>query len=245
MGNPVRFTAGFTQDFSFQPLGQCGFPDPFFYAVLADDFLPYTAGNYVVTATGGSVASTTTNGMGGRILFTTGAVATNFASIQAAANFVVSTPKKLAAVTRIQLADVTNSAIIFGFLNAGVTPFAPTDGIYITKASGGNVWTLNVVASSTSRGSVTIPFTPAVNTDFDLGIFVDRLGNTWAYAGSSMIGGQPNQNQSVLGPQMGILAANLTGAMPVAVLGPALGVQAGTAVAQTMVSDFLLGAQER
>lgn len=245
MGNPVRYTAGFTQDFAFQPLGQCGFPDPFFYAVMADDFLPYTAGNYVVTAAGGSVAASTTSGSGGRILFTTGAVATNFASIQSAANFVVATPKKLAAVTRIQLADVTNSAVIFGFLNAGATPFSPTDGIYITKASGANVWTLNVLASSASRGSVTIPFTPAVNTDFDLGIFTDRLGNTWAYAGPHMVGAQTNQNASTLGPQTGILAANLSGAMPTAVLGPALGVEAGTAAAQTMVADFLLGAEER
>lgn len=245
MGNPVRYTAGFTQDFAFQPLGQCGFPNPFFYAVWEDDFLPYTAGNYVVTAAGGSVATTTTNGIGGRILFTSGAVALDFASIQTAANFLVSTPKKLVALTRISLGDVTASSVIFGFLNAGATPFSPTDGIYISKASGGNVWTLSVRASGTARGSVTIPFTPTINTDFDLGILVDRLGNIWAFAGSGMVGIQNNQNTSVLGPTAGILAANLTGAMPTAALGVALGVEASTAVAQTAVSDFILGAQER
>lgn len=244
MGNPVRFTAGFTQDFSFQPLGQCGFPNPFFYAVDQDDFLPFNSGNYTITKTTGTLAATTTNGVGGRILFTTAATLNDFVSMQAGANFQVATPKKLVALCRIQVADITNSAFLFGLIETTATPFAPTDGFYIEKAAAGTSLSLHVVKGSTSQGTVTIPATLAANTDIDLGIFLDRLGNVWAYAGASMVGQQPNQNASALGPQAGLLAANL-GTLTTAMLAPTLAVQAGTAVAQTGVADFILAAQER
>lgn len=245
MATPTRFTGGFTQDAKYQPLGLIGIPNPFFYATFEDDFLPYLPGKYTVTASGGSVAQTTTNGSGGRTLFTTGAVATNFASIQeAGAGFNYSAGKRFAFLTRISLADITNSAVIAGLIQTTVTPFTVTDGIYFSKAAASTSIVLTAMTGSVVVGSATITGALTAATDIDLGFTVDQQGNVKGFYGASLVGFK-NQNTAILGPNVGILASALTGSLTTAMLAPTLAVQASTAVAQTMVSDFLFAAQER
>ena len=244
--SPVRFTSGVTQDASWQPLGNLGTPDPFFYAQFADDFLPYQAGKYTVTATGGSVAQTVANGTGGRILFTTGATATNFAEIQMdGGGFNYTAGKKFAFLTRIQVADITNTAILAGLIDVTATPFTTiTDGIYFSKAAAGTNIQLLAVTGSTTVGSVTITGALTANTDIDLGFYIDRSGNIKAFYGHNLIGNQ-NQNTATLGPDTAIRASSLTGSLATAMLYSTLAVRAGTAAAQTMVADFLYSSQER
>lgn len=246
MSNPVRFTSGFTQDASWQPLGAIGIPNPFFYAAFQDDFLPYQSGKYTVTATGGSVAQTTSNGTGGRILFTTGATSGNFAEIQMDGDgFSYTAGKKFVYLTRIQVADITNTEVIAGLIDSTATPFsAVTDGIYFYKAAAGTSIQLRAVTGSTLVGSATITGALTANTDIDLGFYVDRSGNIKAFYGHNLIG-QQSQNTATLGPDTAIRASTLTGALTTAALYSTLAVAAGTAAAQTMVSDFLFSAQER
>ena len=245
MGNPVRFTSGFTQDASFQPLGQLGMPDPFFYADYADDFIHYTPGDYTVTASGGTIAVSSTGGNGGRILFTTGATATNFAAIQlTAASFQYVATKKLAYLCRIQLADVTLPVVMAGLIQNTVTPYTVTDGIYFTKAAGSTDIVVNVVTGSTVIGTTTLTGLLTNATDIDLGFTVDRLGNILIYAGNSLIG-QKRQDVTTLGPAAKILASSLTGAMMAVLLNPTLAIQTSTAAAKTMYVDFQLAAMER
>lgn len=244
--SPVRLTSGFTQDASWQPLGAIGIPNPFFYAQFADDFLPYQSAKYTVTATGGSVAQTFTNGTGGRILFTTGATATNFAEIQMDGDgFSYIAGKKFVYLTRLQVADITNTAIIAGLIDVTATPFtAVTDGIYFYKAAAGTSIQLRAVTGSTLIGSATITGALTANTDIDLGFYVDRSGNIKAFYGHNLIGNQ-SQNTATLGPDTAIRASALTGTLTTVALYSTLAVQASTAAAQTMVADFLFSAQER
>jgi len=244
MSAPTRFTHGITQDASFQPLGQLGVPDPFYYAVYEDDFVHYNNGDYTVTATGGSVAGA--DGDMGRLLFTTGATATNQAEIQLKqAPFVLTYGKKVAYLVRFQVADITNTEIIAGLIQTTTTPGTVTDGIYFSKAAASTDIVVNVVSGSSVIGTTTLTGYLTAATDIDLGFFTDRLGNINIFAGYHLIGNKPNQNVAVLGPVKKILYSSLTAAFPTANLNPTLAVIAGTAAAQTLNADFMFAAKER
>lgn len=248
MSAPTRFTSGITQAASFQPLGKIGIPDPFFYAMYEDDFLPYRAGDYTVTAAGGSVAAvaaTNAATSGGRVLFTTGATISNFASIQQpVANFAYTVGKKLVFLTRIQVDDGINADVTAGLIQTTATPATVVNGIYFRKASGAALIVLNVVVASVNVGSAVMSVPIGNATDIDLGFYVDHLGNIKAFVGSNLEGFK-RQNTAILGPNNGLLLSQLTAALPLAGLNPTLNVAAGTAVARTMTADFLFAAQER
>ena len=248
MASPTRLTSGFTQDAKFQPLGNIGIPNPFFYSDLSDDFIPYRVGDYTVTAAGGSIAAaaaSTANGTGGRILFTTGAIATNFAALQSVvATHVKVIGKKLVFLTRIQAADVTNSIIQVGLIQTSATPYTVTDGIYLLKAAGAATVQLRIVTASALIGSVTLPASMVIGTDVDLGFVVDQYGNVKAFMGSPLVG-PIRQDFAVLGPSAGVLNSALTGVLTTVGLNPSLAIQANSNAVQTMLSDFFLTAQER
>ena len=248
MSAPTRFTGGMTQAASFQPLGKVGVPDPFFYAYYEDDFLPYNAALYTVTAASGSIAATAAYGSGGRVLITTGATAGNFGSLQLpVASFADLGPKKLAFLCRIQVANVTTSQFSVGLIQTSATPFTVTDGFVITKAAGSLNLVVNIVTGSVVIGTTTIT-APAglVNaTDFDLGFLLDRNNNLFVYAGNNLEGAQ-RQDFANLGPMGSIPASTLTGSITAVLLNPTVAISNGaTAAAMTGVVDFMYAAQER
>lgn len=246
MASPTRFTSGFTQAAKWQPLGDAGFPDPFFYSTFDDDFNPYVAGYYTVTASGGSVAQDSSANLGGRILFTTGASAGNFAEIQVAPFMQYTAGKKLLFLTRIQVASVTTSQFVAGLISSNTSPLTSVaDGIYISKAAASTNLVLNVVTGSSSKGTATISGLLTNNTDIDLGIMVDRQGNIKMWAGASLEGVKRPESAN-LGPNLSIPFTSLTGAITTAMLAPTLAIGNGaTAAAMTGVSDFFLGSMER
>ncbi len=250
MGTPVRFTFGITQAAKYQPLGSIGIPDPFFYASFDDDFLPFNSALYTETASGGTIAATAANGNGGRILFTTGAVANDFCELQlpsASFQIVTAPQKRLAFLTRVNLAALTDATLIAGLCETTVTPFsAITDGIYFIGAPGSANVTLNVVTGSTVIGSAVLSNVLVAGQDTDLGFYVNRDGNIYAFAGNSLEGAKDqNRASTVLGPNGGILYTSLTGVFTTALLNPTLAVSTNAAAAVTMVSDFLFAAMER
>lgn len=247
MASPSRFTSGLTQAASYQPLGHLGLPDPFFYASFEDDFLPYNAAKYTVTAASGSVAMTATDGSGGRILLTTGATAASFAELQLpAASFQYTVGKKLAYLCRLKVASVTTSAFIAGLIGTNVTPFtAVADGIYFNKVAGSTNLVLTVMTGSVVIGSYTFVGALVNNTDIDLGFVVDRLGNVKIFVGNNLEGFK-RANTANLGPNATISNKNLTGVITSVMLNPTLALSNGaTAAAMTGISDFLFSAQER
>src|SRR5215468_3482059 len=139
---PTRLTAGSSTDPVYGPLADSGYVNPFFYHMFADDFdnILGATGAYTVTAASGTVALAA--GDGGLALFTTGSVSNQFCEIQTPiAGFTLpqgaTAGKKLFWLARLQLSDVTNSALIAGLISINVTPFTSVaDGIYFSKASG-------------------------------------------------------------------------------------------------------------
>lgn len=250
MGTPTRFTGGLTQAAEFQPLGLLGIPDPFYYATLADDFLPFRAGDYTITAAGGSVAATANGGTGGRILFTTGATGGSFASIQQpTANFAHVPGEKLSFLTRLNMADVVNTQIIAGLINTTATPLSAADGIYFQKGVGNTNITLIAVSGGTIVGQVTVPNLPnngfLNGADIDLGFLVDEKEDILIYVGYHLVGNKPNQNRTLLGPVAKLRASDRTAALSILPTNPTVAIVAGTAAAQTGNCDFLFAAQER
>lgn len=248
MAAPTRFTSGITQDNKWQPLGEIGIPDPFFYACYEDDFLPYNAANYTVTAAGGSAASSNASGPGGRVLLTTGATAGNFAELQLpTASFKYTAGKKLVYLARVNVAQLTD-AVIFGLINTTATPFTGgsiTDGIYFSSPAGSTSITLSAVTGGAVIGSTVLTTTGAVNTDLDFGFIVDARGNIRAYSGANLLGSK-RPNTALLGPNNGIASTSLTGSLTTVLLNPTVAVSNGsTAAAGTMAVDLQLAAQER
>jgi hypothetical protein len=236
----MRIPSGFTQDTINQPLGGLGTPNPFFYAVTADDFLPYQAAKYTVTAASGSVAQTQANGSGGRILMTTGAVAADFAEIQGEAfGHALTLGRKAAFLTQLNLADITNSSFLAGMISVNATPFtAVADGIYFLKAVGSTVLQLLAVTAGVVVGTTTLTGALTAGQDVGLGFYVNPQGEILGYVGQNLVG-----PYTQTGPDLAIRSPS--GALTTAALGATLAVSAGTAVAQTMVADFLLAATER
>lgn len=250
MSEPSRFISGFTQSYEWQPLGNIGVPNPFFYAVDADDFTPWRPGGITITATGnGTVAPTP--GVGGLALFTTNSstpAGTDLASIQRPnSDFEVPTAltSTLAFCARIMLPDVLNPQFTVGWLNTTTTPFAPTDGIYFNKASGSTVITCNVLVGSASKGSFSLNgiFTPTNSVFFDLGWqFEPRTQEFTVFAGVGLIGNKTTTyNTATLGP-VGRFTAS---AYPTVGMNPTLALQSGTATSKTMQADFFGSFLER
>jgi hypothetical protein len=251
MASPTRFLSGVTPAASFQPLGHCGVPDPFFYAQYDDDFIHYNSGDYTVTSpNSGTVAATAAKGSGGRILLTTGATGGNYCSLQlSTASFQIVAGKKLFYLVRLQVENITTQAILVGLCNTTTTPLsAVADGIYFSKAAASTSFVLTNRAGSATIGSTTITAAQsgfAAATDIDLGFYVDRAGNIRAFVGNSLEGAK-RQNTATLGPNFGIKASDLTAAQTAVLLNPTLAVGNGaTAAAITGTADFQFAAQER
>jgi hypothetical protein len=247
---PVGFVSGFTQDQNFQPLDQCGVPNPFFYHSWANDFNEaLVAGNYTSTATGtGASAFASTAGDGGLITGTSGTTA-GVVGLQALpASFTInSQPKKVFYEARANLSVVNDAGItlLFGLFqsaSAGV----PTDGVYLKYVNG--VWTLNSIVSSTLT-AVTTPTlaTPVNATAFDVGIYMTRLGDVLGYVDSQLVGFIPQSNLGTPGnPQNAGAVARLIGpTLTTVALSPGVFmVQTGTN-ARTLLVDFMGAWKER
>jgi hypothetical protein len=239
---PSRLPSGSTTDPPYGPLAQSGFGNPFFYHQFQDDFdnALGVAGLYTTTSSGsGSVAHTA--GDGGLALFTTGALANNFESIQLPAASVTlpttgSSPpgsstsvKKLFYLVRLQVAAASTSSFIAGLCNTSTTPFTTgaqsvTDGLFFYKAAGGTaLQVLNIASAGNSpsgsgfTNTFTIPtvaYSIANNVNIDLAFAIDRFQNLSMYAGSQLVGWIP---------QSGTGATNVpAGTTILPVLGPAL-----------------------
>jgi hypothetical protein len=217
---PTRVPNGSTTDPPTGPFGLSGFGNPAFYHQFFDDFdnLLGPSGAYTITAAGGSVAHTA--GDGGLALFTTGAVAGNFAEAQLpAASFTLplsgsnppataNSSKKLFYVARLQLSDVNLSTFIAGLCITTAAPFGGAggtqnvaDGLFFYKAPGGTVLQLlNVASNANSPSGVgftntfTIPanaYTLTNATNIDLGFAIDGNQNLFIFVGSILVGWIP------------------------------------------------------
>lgn len=229
---PTRMQSGYTSDPPFGPLANSGAGNPFFYHAFDDDFdnQVVTTSNYTVTAASGSVALTP--GDGGLALFTTGATANNFASIQTVSSGFVLPPtgnnppatsnsmKKLFYLARLQLNDVTLATFIAGLCITTATPFTTgvrsvVDGLFFYKAPGAanNLVLINIASNAGSptgaafTNTFTIPvsaYTLANNTNIDLAFYIDRNQNLYAFVGAQLVGFIPQSGTGAVDATTGL-----------------------------------------
>lgn len=247
---PVRFAAGFTQDFPFQPLAQLGIPNPAYYHVHHDDFDTLATGKYTATNTGnGTIALTA--GDGGQLLFTTNSstpAAGDVSSLQiGAASFTYSAGKKLAFECRVKLSSVTNNEMIVGLIQTTSTPFTVTDGIYFFKATGAQTL---VLRSTNTSVNTDIALPAAVSaaladaTFVDLAFYADGKGNLMAFVDTQLVGFIPQSGVGSSTPRRGAVASGAP-SFTTATLNPTLALKSGTASSKTMTVDFITVAKER
>lgn len=251
---PGRSPAGFTTDWPWGPMADSGYGNPAYYHQFFDDFdnALGVAGLYTVSAGGaGTVAHTA--GDGGLALFTTAGASGNFESIQLpAASFTLpqgaGAGKKLFYMTRLQLSDVTNSALVAGVVNITGTPFtAIADGVWFSKASGGTVLNINsAIASTVTTTAVpTSAYTLANATNIDLAFYIDWYGNLNVFTSPNMVGFVPESGTGATTPSRGRCLQISGLSLTTANLSPILGVQTGAAAVKTMTADFHLAQKER
>jgi hypothetical protein len=269
---PTRFKSGYTPEQAFQAWADCGAGDPFFYHMDWDDFDESLAvtGMYTTTLDGGTAALTA--GDGGLGLLTTAAANNDFVTIQRPiAAWTIPqgalAGKKAFWAARLQLGDVTNSALIAGLCDTTATLFTTiTDGIWFSKASGGTQLVLNIAQGGTkySFNVATNTYALANATPFDLAWYVDKYGNVQYSVGAQLFGYVPQSGigtgtgapqyypaNPVLCPTGKLYSGNqpytvASGyVLPTANLALTLGVQAGAAAAKTLIVDFHGAAKER
>lgn len=251
---PVRQPEGATTDWPYGPLADCGYGNSAYYHQVFDDFDQSlgATGLYTITAAGGSVALTA--GDGGLALFTTGAVANNFAELQLpVADFTVPqgalAGKKLFYLARLQLSDVVNSQVIAGLCNVTATPFtAVADGVYFQKNNAAATLSIITVVGGTAV-TTALPASSynLVNaTNIDLAFYIDWYGNVNVFTSPNMVGFVPQSGSGASLPTRGRVLQLATPALTTANLSPTLAISnGGAAAAKTMTVDFHLTAKER
>lgn len=243
MATPTRFTSGLSQDNKWQPLGEVGLPDPFFYASMWDEFLPYNAALYTTSFTGGGAGTVTPNAANsGTITILTNATYPSSIGWQSTTNGFQYTPgKKLIFLARLSSTVALNYiALTFGLANG---PASITDGIYFNSPGGSTAINLNL-----ETGNVSIASTPTValptQTSLDFGFVIDRRGNTQIYFGQNLVGAQ-RENTAQAQPYATIPASSLTGAITTALLTPFVNIANTGAGTRGITLDFIYAAQER
>jgi hypothetical protein len=272
---PQRLPAGATTDPPWGPWADSGMTNPFFYHQFNDDFdnALGPTGLWTVSETGSTVAHTP--GDGGLALFTTGASAADYASIQLpAADFLLpqgtTLGKKLFFLTRLQTNNLTNVNIIAGLIDTTSTPYtAITDGVYFSLSAG----VLSIITVSASTAVTWAVPTAAYsaflanNVNVDLGFYVDKYQNLNVFVGPQLVGYLPQSGTSsassvsgvsvlpVVGRVLQVTGANysLAPAAPAgapwtvtaANLNPTLGIKNIGAAGYTMTVDFIGVQKER
>lgn len=256
---PARFPAGVSTDPVWGPLAQFGLPNRFSYHYFADDFDDSLAVASVWAKNGtGTVVNTA--GDGGLALFATTAVAAEFEQMQlSVGGFTFTAGKKSFFLTRLQVSDVINAGVIAGLIQTTATAFTVTDGLYFFKASGSatNLVLRHTVGSvNTDIVIPTAAYTLANNTNIDLGWFVDRNQNIYAFVGSQLVGymnqsgtGPVSSSGTSILPVLGPVAALQQAVTPLTLtavaLNPTLAILAGTTTIKNMTVDLVMAAKER
>lgn len=210
------------------------------YAQFFDDFLPYNVANYTPTLGGGTIAQAAagTANENGVAVFTTaaagGETAMQIGNPIRLAGF-ASLTKELFFGARLQVDDATLAGLFIGFSAIATAPITtpPTDGIYITKASGSTTPQAIVrVGGSTIHSATMGSMQGGVWYDFAM-VFTPGEGVMRAFMTPY---GSPPQAYRVAAPPSSLPTAGLSGNISFS------GTAAG---ARTGLVDYIWGAKSR
>lgn len=211
---PVRYPSGVSTDQVWGPLANFGQPNPFTYQTIADDFMgPLSTDSFFTTVSNGTGAATTSvAGDGGQMLLTTSSAGAGTTGLIGVKNNFVLPPalytgsgltsplypsKKVFYLTRLNTTAPGSVTGFAGLMPAATTTSTPTDGIFFTFTSATNV-ALTAYSGSALQWSVPIPaaalslYYTATNW-VDLGFYMDRSQNVFAFFGYPLVGWLPQQ----------------------------------------------------
>jgi len=273
--SPARFPSGVSTDYKWGPLGDYGQPNPFMYQTLFDDFFETLAsdGNVSTVLSGTGAAAALTPGDGGQLLLTTSSAGAGTAGVIGGRNNFFLPPalytgtsltatlfpsKKVFFHTRINLTAVATTTLYAGLMPAATTTALPTDGLFFTLT---NLTTVALSAYNASTLLWTVPIPAAALTSIpyanaqwvDLGFYMDRLQNVYAYFDFPLFGWTPqsawtgvnnvNASPGPLGP-CAAYQTGVSGAWTPTTNGLTYGLIA-TGTTQTVYADFIFAAKER
>ena len=229
MATPQRYPSGVSTQAVGRNLGTYPMPDPTKVYTHFEDFPRYAAADWTVTAVGTSTTATA-NGVGGRVILTTGSVSADAETIiNASTDFNFSTSQQVWGYYKLQAADVTTPAIVVGLFASLPGTLVITDGIYFRKnAAAAGVWdfVLTKASTSTTLASVAVG---ANATDIELG---------FNYNGKDAV--------DIFVNEVKVASQTTLTNLPAAVaLAHGVGIANGGAAAKTATVDFMLSAQER
>lgn len=235
--NPTRYPAGVvnsTQDASWGNFLQ---PRPDLYTMYFDDFLKYTATDWVVTETdSGATQAIAAAGEGGQLVITNTAADADNVSLQwaggsgaVATQFTWDSTKDFVVAARFKLGAVIDQAAVIGVAITDTSPAAslPVNGIFFYKADGAAA----LIASVRKAGaSTSIALGNMVADTFvDVMLFYTAADGTWrAFSGGNLVGS--------------VSTASIS---PTAALAPTLALLNGDAVANVLTVDRLIVAKQR
>lgn len=253
---PANYLSGLSVDNNFQPLNDCGLPNPLFYQQYWDDFnvSNKSLASYYTSSTSGTGAATGggTAAVGGVVTFSSGTTA-GYAQLQLInATFLDNiAPKKLFYLTRIKASSWTTAGntIIVGLTPTNGAPTAtPTDGIYFSITGAGVLSINSAVGSATTTVAIPTAAYNLVNATYiDLAFYVTRLGDVLAFVDTQLVGYVPQSNLGTSGnPQnVGPVARILGFATSAVLLNPTLAIIQSSTTAVTVTADFQYASQER
>ena len=254
----TRMPNGATNAAPWQTMGAAGTHDPSWSHVYHNDFDTYGAGDWTVT-TVGSGTEALNGGDGGTLLITTSTGTTDSVGLQLAkASFLLKSGKATFFKFAGTMSDIVNSNFYAGLVQQGATTLASiTDGIFISKPPGAGTLQLNSRVGGIAT-TLTLPVLDAIiaGTYFELGLFVDYLGNLAAFVnpttGSNPISSAAAASTQARGRVGALYAAGL-GQSPgqtsplvltTALLTPAFSYTNVTGVARTLSVDYITVSRE-
>lgn len=229
---PTRFPGGINTTWPHWAMAMMGQPDPTRFITDFDDFITYTATDWLITTVGTGTRALVA-GHGGLLAVTNSAAAPDANYYQrATGDFLPAAGKRIFFKTRLKVDNATLADIQVGLINADSTPLDATDGFWIRKAAGAT--TLSAVVrrdATTGSSSIANIGTMADDTFIELAFHYDGKQETEFFV-----------NNVRMGSVTGILPTTF---LPDTLLTNSFGILNGSAAARALTVDYVLAAQER
>lgn len=156
MSGPTRFRYGINNLPGSHPLKNLPVPFGAYSHVYQNDFDAYAAADWTVGVVGAGTAALVVGNGGVIALATTGANGDSVHLLKNPASYQVNQGFQAAFFTRVRVDSVATQTTWQLGLQAGGTAFAPTDGVYFTKAAANNFLTGNIRKAGVST-TVQVP----------------------------------------------------------------------------------------
>lgn len=227
-----RFQSGLSNVSESNIFADMGQPDPTQVFTYFQDFVTYTAGDWVVTETDAAATEALTAGDQGLLLVTNTAADNDLVALQKTPAMLAFTAgKKFFFKTRFKVSDGLQSDVVFGVQIIDTTPLDVTDGMYFLKAD--DARTIDFICrKNATTGSISAAAIASLADDtyIELAFYYDGIASAY-YAVNGNVLGHVDASSTYL-PD----ATNLT---------VSFGLQNGEAVAKTMTVDYVYVAHER